>query len=248
MKLYGLIGYPLEHSASPDFFRRKFEEEAIHDADYRLFPLPEICELPRLVADHPDMAGFNVTSPFKQAILPYLTRTDNAAATIGAVNTVKVVRENGRTALNGYNTDYIGFTESLMETMPNTPRRALVLGTGGGAKAVRYALSTLHTTVATVSRTREKGTFIYPELTKEIIQAHPLIVNATPLGMHPDTVGCPDFPFEWLTVRHFLYDLIYNPEETEFLRRGRLHGATTCNGLAMLHYQAEAAWNVWQFQ
>lgn len=245
MELYGLIGYPLEHSASPDFFRRKFEEEEIHDTDYRLFPLKEITELPRLVAEHPDLAGFNVTSPYKQSVLPYLTCTDNAAATIGAVNTVKVVRDSGCTELCGFNTDYIGFAESLLEVLPRTPKRALVLGTGGGARAVTYALTGLHTVVTTVSRTPGRGALTYRDLTAEVVKENLLVVNATPLGMHPAPDGCPDFPFEWLTPKHFLFDLIYNPGETEFLRRGRLRGAGTCNGLSMLRYQAEAAWAVW---
>ena len=248
MELYGLIGYPLEHSASPDFFRRKFDEEGIHNADYRLFPIKEINELPRLVAEHPDLAGFNVTSPHKQAILPYLTRTDNAAATIGAVNTVKVVRGNGCTELHGYNTDYIGFAESLLEALPRTPKRALVLGSGGGARAVTYALTGLHTVVTTVSRTLGRGAFTYRDLTAEVVKENLLVVNATPLGMHPAPDGCPDFPFEWLTPKHFLFDLIYNPGETEFLRRGRLRGAGTCNGLSMLHHQADATWAVWRNQ
>ena len=241
MELYGLIGYPLEHSASPELFK----EKGIINADYRLFPLKEITELPRLVEEYPDLAGFNITSPYKQAIFPYLTRTDNAAATIGAVNTVKVVRENGRTELHGYNTDYIGFAESLMEVLPRTPRHALILGTGGAARAVTYALTGLHATVATVSRTPGKGTLTYNQLSEEVIRNHPLIVNATPLGMHPDTAGCPAFPFEGLTSQHFLYDLIYNPKETEFLRQGRLRGADTCNGMAMLRYQAEASYKIW---
>lgn len=248
MKLYGLIGYPLEHSSSPDFFHRKFEKEGIHDADYCLFPIKEITELPRLVAEHPDLSGFNVTSPYKQAILPYLTRTDNAADTIGAVNTVRVVRENGQTELHGYNTDYIGFAESLMERLPRTPKRALVLGTGGGARAVAYALTGLHTEVTFVSRTQGRNALTYRDLTAEIVEDNQLIVNATPLGMHPAPDGCPDFPYEWLTNRHFLYDLIYNPVETEFLRRGRVRGADTCNGLSMLYLQAEAAWSLWRSQ
>ena len=245
MKLYGLIGYPLEHSASPDFFRRKFEKEGITDAGYRLFPLKKINELPRLVAEYPDLVGFNVTSPYKQAVLSYLTCTDNAAATIGAVNTVKVVHGNGCTKLHGYNTDYIGFTESLLEVLPRPPKRALVLGTGGGARAVTYALTGLHITVKTVSRTMGRGALTYRDLTAEVVKENLLIVNATPLGMHPAPDNCPDFPFEWLTGQHFLFDLIYNPVETEFLRRGRLRGASTCNGLAMLHYQADASWAVW---
>ena len=248
MELYGLIGYPLEHSASPDFFRRKFEEEGIYDADYRLFPLKEINELPRLVAEHPDLAGFNVTSPHKQSVLPYLPHSDNAAATIGAVNTVKVVRGSGCPELHGYNTDYIGFAESLLEVLPRTPKRALVLGSGGGARAVTYALTGLHTAVTTVSRTPGRGALTYRDLTAEVVKENLLIVNATPLGMHPAPDGFPDFPFEWLTGRHFLFDLIYNPGETEFLRRGRLRGAGTCNGLSMLHHQADAAWAVWRNQ
>lgn len=245
MKLFGLIGYPLEHSASPDFFQKKIEKEGIQDAGYRLFPLKDITELPRLVADIPDLAGFNVTSPFKQAILPYLTRTDLAAATIGAVNTVNVVRDNGKTALHGYNTDYIGFAESLLEVMPRTPRRALILGTGGASHAVAYALTMLHVTVKTVSRSHGKGSLTYNELTPELVRKHPLIVNATPLGMVPNTGLCPDFPYGLITGQHFLFDLIYNPEETEFLKRGRLQGARTCNGMSMLRNQAEASYKIW---
>lgn len=245
MKLYGLIGYPLEHSASPDFFKKKFEKENIHDTDYQLFPLKEIAELPRLVAENPDLTGFNVTSPYKQAILPLLARTDIAASTIGAVNTVKVSHENGETLLHGDNTDYIGFAESLMEALSRTPRRALILGTGGAARAVRYALTGMHCDVTMVSRTIGKGDLTYGDLTAEIVSRHLLVVNATPLGMYPNTDRCPDFPYELLTSKHFLFDLIYNPKETEFLRRGRLRGAETCNGLSMLQHQAEASWNIW---
>lgn len=245
MKLFGLIGYPLEHSSSPILFKNKCERENIPDAEYRLFPLKEITELPRLVADFPNLTGFNVTSPYKQAILPYLTRNDIAASTIGAVNTVNVVQEHGRTSLHGYNTDYIGFAESLMEVLPRMPRRALILGTGGAARAVRYALTGMHCSVTTVSRTNGKGDLTYSELTAEIVSSHLLVVNATPLGMFPDTERCPDFPYGLLTHNHFLFDLIYNPEETEFLRQGRLHGTGTCNGLAMLHHQAEATYKIW---
>lgn len=245
MKLYGLIGYPLEHSASPVLFKKKFEQEDIHNTDYQLFPLKEITELPRLVAENPDLAGFNVTSPYKQSVMSYLTRTDIAATTIGAVNTVKVSHENGKIALYGYNTDYIGFAESLMEVLPRTPRRALVLGTGGAARAVRYALTGMHCDVVMVSRITGKGDMTYRGLTAEIISNHPLVVNATPLGMSPNTDDCPDFPYELITNKNFLFDLIYNPEETEFLRQGRLRGAGTCNGLSMLHHQAEANWNIW---
>ena len=245
MKLFGLIGYPLEHSASPDLFKKMTVRENLKDAEYRLFPLKEITDLPRLVADNPDLAGFNVTSPYKQAILPYLTRTDIAADTIGAVNTVKVMRENGEAELHGYNTDYIGFAESLLEVLPHTPRRALILGTGGASRAARYALTGMRCSVTTVSRTPAKGDRTYSELTAELVRNHLLVINATPLGMSPNLDRCPDFPFELLTGKHFLFDLIYNPEETEFLRQGRLHGARTCNGLAMLRHQAEASYKIW---
>lgn len=245
MKLFGLIGYPLEHSASPDLFRKMTERENLRDAEYRLFPIKEITELPRLVAENPDLSGFNVTSPYKQAILPYLTSTDDAAVTIDAVNTVKVVRKNGRTELHGYNTDYIGVAESMLDTLPYLPQRALVLGTGGASEAVSYALSLLLISAETVSRTSGKGTFTYKELTKNVIHENLLVVNATPLGMYPAIAGCPDFPFELLTPNHILFDLIYNPEETEFLRQGRLHGAKTYNGLDILRHQAEASYKIW---
>lgn len=246
MEKYGLIGYPLSHSASPDFFKRKFNRENIRDCEYLLFPIKDINELPRMVANDGDLAGFNVTSPYKQTILPYLTRIDNAASVIGAVNTVKIVRKNDTVALYGFNTDYIGFAESLLEVLPHTPRKALVLGTGGSAKAVRYALTMLQMTVNTVSRTKGKGDLTYDELTADIVRKHLLVVNATPLGMFPNNCGCPEFPFNLLTGKHFLFDLIYNPIETEFLRQGRLQGANTSNGLQMLYYQAEASWNIWK--
>lgn len=245
MKTYGLVGYPLAHSASPRLFQQKFETENITGVEYRLFPLEKITEIPRFVNENADLAGFNVTSPYKEEILPYLTRIDEAAASIGAVNTVKVIRDNGTPHLLGFNTDYIGFAESLMELTARMPKRALVLGTGGAAKAAIYALSMLRIPSMLVSRNKEKAPLTYSQLTRDLILKHLLIVNATPVGMFPDNEEFPDIPYEFITPKHILFDMIYNPEMTAFLEKGRQRGAEICNGAMMLQHQAEASWNVW---
>ena len=239
MKRYGLIGHPLGHSFSKDYFTEKFRREGL-DCEYENYDLPSL-RIPKL-------CGFNVTIPYKESILPYLDELDPVAAEVGAVNTVKVL-DDGR--MIGYNTDVIGLNAIIPRALPwadgKMPLRgALVLGTGGASKAVQYVLRKNNIPYKTVSRFKEKGDLTYQDLTPEIIQSHLLIINATPVGMAPNINEALDIPYEAITPNHTLFDLIYNPEETIFLKHGREHGATTINGLAMLHAQAEASWEIWK--
>lgn len=246
MKLYGLIGFPLGHSFSAQFFTEKFSREGI-DALYRNFELPEIGDLMELLAEYPDLQGINVTIPYKEQILPYLTAISPAAKAIGAVNTVCIRHDSDGnvTALEGHNTDAPAFARTLAPLLPAASLSALVLGTGGASKAVCAALDALGIGHTSVSRTPAEGRLTYADLTSEIIAANLLIVNTTPLGMSPHTDACPDIPYEALTSAHICYDLIYNPAETLFLRKAAAHGATVSNGLAMLHLQALLAYSLW---
>lgn len=250
MNRYGLIGHPLGHSFSKAYFTEKFQSEGL-DCEYQNFNLEEISLIQQLVADHPDLKGFNVTIPYKEAIIPYLNEIDETAEEIGAVNTVKVM-ENGK--LKGFNTDILGIEATLFGTeATNTSLRArnddglnaLILGTGGASKAVQYVLKKRHLPYHLVSRDPNKGHFTYETLSPEIFKEHQLIINATPVGMAPNIDETPAIPYEALTSQHILFDLIYNPEETQFLRNGKAKGAQTINGLTMLHAQAEASWKIW---
>ncbi len=261
MQHFGIIGNPLKQSFSAKYFTEKFMREHI-DADYRLFPLESIDLFPRLCAEH-QFTGLNVTLPFKETVIPYLDDLDDTARKIGAVNVIKfehgnrlkgeeVNRLTGRPRLIGYNTDTIGFSESLSSLLcqcsglsAQRSVSALVLGTGGAAKAVIYALRQMGINVHVVSRS-EGYDYTYHTLTADIIREHLLVVNCTPLGMFPDTDACADIPYEGITPQHLCYDVIYNPAETLFLSRCKAHGATVCNGLGMLYGQAQAAWRIWQ--
>ena len=260
--LYGLVGFPLGHSFSRAFFAEKFAAEGI-DAEYRNFELPDISALPQLIAGHPNLRGLNVTIPHKQAVIPLLDDMSDEARIIGAVNVVRIDRYvPGHTQtsdcpssaarlsdcrLTGFNSDVIGFRDSLRPLLQPHHAKALVLGTGGASKAVCRALDTLGITWRYVSRSRTtlSSTLTYAELTPAVIADNTLIINCTPLGMSPKTDACPDIPYDAITPRHLLYDLVYNPEETLFLRRGRERGATIKNGLEMLHLQAIASWHFW---
>ncbi|MDE6534939.1 MAG: shikimate dehydrogenase [Muribaculaceae bacterium] len=246
MDLYGLIGYPLGHSFSAQFFNEKFSREGI-DASYRSFELEDIGELMELLAELPELKGLNVTIPYKEQILPYLTWISPEASLIGAVNTVKIIHdeEGNVTALEGYNTDAPAFARTLAPLLPPKAISALVLGTGGASKAVCAALSALGVEYKLVSRTPDAGQLGYDHLTPEIMAANKLIVNTTPLGMSPKTEACPPIPYDELTGEHLCYDLIYNPETTLFMSRAAEQGATVKNGLDMLHLQALLAWNIW---
>lgn len=245
--LYGLIGYPLGHSFSQDFFNRKFESENI-SARYINFEISEIGQLSKVLSENYNLVGFNVTIPFKEQVIGYLDALDPIAAEIGAVNVVKVSRLGaGKVYLKGYNSDVIGFRDSLAQSIDVSKQsRALVLGTGGASKAVVAALRQLGVASTLVSRSERPGVITYKDLTPELISDNKIIVNTTPLGMYPHVDECPDIPYEALTEQHLCYDLLYNPDVTLFMQRAAAHGAQVKNGLEMLLLQAFAAWNIWQ--
>lgn len=239
MKHFGMIGLPLEHSYSAQIFSAKFAAEHI-DAEFSLYPIASIEELPALL-ERVDFSGMNVTMPYKQAIIPYLDDLDETAREVGAVNVVRF--SEGKRI--GYNSDAIGFINDIRPMLRETDRRALVLGTGGASRAVAYGLRKLGLDVTFVSRSAEKG-LRYEEITADILAEHSVIVNATPLGMVPDTDGIPPLPYHLISPDHLLYDLIYNPDETLFLQEGKRIGCRTKNGIGMLRGQAKEAWRIWQ--
>lgn len=244
-KEFGIIGYPLHQSASPAFFNKKFADENI-DAQYLPFEIENIEKLPLILAEHPTLCGFNVTIPYKLQVMDYLADMSDEAKGIMAVNVVKVTRDaDGTPRLHGYNSDVIGFTRSL-EPLKERHRKALILGTGGVSKAVAYSLHTLGIEYIFVSRRSGNGAISYDEITPEIMQSHTLLVNCTPLGMVGHGVDkCPDIPYSLLTPRHLLYDVVYNPEETLFLKKGAAQGAETKSGYEMWYLQALASWEIW---
>ena len=247
MKLFGLIGYPLKHSFSEKYFNDKFRKERITDCSYKLFPLAEINQLPDIIKENPSICGLNVTIPYKESVIPYLDESDEQAKTVGAVNCIKIIKQNEKNKLIGFNTDIIGFEDSLKPVLKTWHRQAIILGTGGGAKAVAYVLRKLGISFKYVSRNPgNSDTIGYPEINKQIIQDHLLIINTTPLGMFPNTGAFPQIPYGQLGRRHLLFDLIYNPELTLFLQKGKKQGATIKNGLEMLHIQAEKSWEIWK--
>ena len=248
MRLFGLIGYPLSHSFSGKFFAEKFLREGIKDALYELYPIQKIEELPLLIQQKKELIGLNVTIPFKQQVLYLLDQTEEVGREIGAINTIKILRNRDNPVLIGYNTDVFGFEASLLPLLSGDylNSKALILGTGGASLAVERVLRKLGFEMAFVSRTPRKPSHIsYQSITKEIIASSRLIVNTSPKGMTPHADECPDIPYQYLNRNHILYDLIYNPEETLFLRKGREQGAVTKNGLQMLHLQAERSWEIW---
>lgn len=243
MRQLGLIGKTLSHSFSKSYFEEKFQREHISDFSYELFELADIQEITDFIQQHPDLIGFNVTIPYKQAIIPYLNELSEEVAAVGAVNTVVVEHIADQTVTKGFNTDILGFRKSLYGT--NLPDKALVLGTGGAAAAVTYVLESLGCRCTAVTRDPHRG-LPYSALTPEIIAHHKLIVNCTPLGTYPNINEKPDIPYEGISGEHFLYDLVYNPAITSFLEEGARRGAKVQNGLQMLQMQAEAAWDIWR--
>ena len=241
MKMYGLIGYPRSHSFSKGFFKEKFEKENITGCQYENYPIPGITEFTTLLEEHPQLQGLNVTIPYKEVVIPFLDELSDAAARIGAVNCIHF---NGGKK-TGYNTDVIGFTKSLQPLLQPHHTRALVLGTGGAAKAIMYALEQLGIAYTVVSRRPENGAIAYEALDQATMEAHTVIVNTTPLGMYPRVDTFPEIPYQYLSSRHLLYDLVYNPAETAFLQKGAAQGATIKNGHEMLILQAEASWEIW---
>lgn len=243
-ELYGLIGLRLGHSFSQDFFNRKFEAENI-DARYVNFEIDNIEVFKTVVSDHPNLKGLNVTIPYKQQVMHLLDEIDPKAAEIGAVNVIKFIRDGRKLTLKGYNSDFVGFRDSIEPLLGESHRRALILGTGGASRAVDFALKELGISTTFVSRSSRPGILGYDELTPEVMSSNTIIVNTTPLGMYPDTERCPDIPYELLTPEHICYDLIYNPDITMFMRQSSRYGAVVKNGLEMLLLQAFESWQIW---
>ena len=246
MDKYGLIGYPLKHSFSIVYFNEKFKAENI-DAEYVNFEIPRIEEFMEVVEENPNLCGLNVTIPYTEQVIPYLDELDKDTAKIGAVNVIKIIRQpKGKTKLVGYNSDIIGFTRSIEPLLTPVHTHALILGTGGASKAIHRGLENLGVKATFVSRTKKNDEVLtYRELTPEVMRQYKVIVNCTPVGMYPKVDECPDIPYDLLTPEHLLYDLLYNPDETLFMKKGRAQSATVKNGLEMLLLQAFAAWEIW---
>jgi shikimate dehydrogenase len=245
MDKYGLIGYPLGHSFSISYFNQKFTDEGIN-AKYENFEIPNIDQLEEVLATNPDLKGLNVTIPYKEKVMNFLDSITPEAQAIGAVNVIKVTHDGNDIKLKGFNSDVIGFTQSIepmLDKKWNT--KALILGTGGASKAVCYGLKSLGLETVYVSRYQRPGTIQYETITPEVIKEYNVIINCTPVGMYPHTEECPTIPYEAMDSHTILYDLIYNPDETLFMKRGREHGAQVKNGLEMLLLQAFASWEFW---
>ena len=244
MDKYGLIGYPLGHSFSVGYFNEKFSNEHIN-AKYINFEIPSIEDFAEVIESNPELRGLNVTIPYKEQVIPYLDSLSPEANAIGAVNVIRITRKGDKTHLKGFNSDVIGFTRSIEPLLERHHKKALILGTGGASKAVDYGLRSLGIETKFVSRTKRPGFFTYEEITPEIIKDYNIIVNCTPLGMYPNTDVCPTLPYEAMDSHNLLYDLLYNPDETLFMQKGKEHGAITKNGLEMLLLQAFARWEFW---
>jgi shikimate dehydrogenase len=241
MKLFGLLGKTLKHSFSKSYFTQKFAEENRTGYRYENFELESISQLPQLIEQHPELCGLNVTIPYKEEVIPFLHVQNEIVQKIKACNCIKIT--DGK--LHGFNTDVIGFKQSLEKGLKPQHQKALVLGTGGAAKAVHYALELLGIDFTIISRTKKEGILSYEELNKEIMQEHLLIINTSPVGMFPKVDEAPQIPYEFITPGHYLFDLVYNPEKTQFLQKGEERGALICNGYEMLVLQAEESWRIW---
>lgn len=241
--VYGLVGKNISYSFSQNYFTNKFSKLGYENRQYKNFDISSIEEFNSIVKGQTQLAGLNVTIPYKEAVIPFLNKLDPRAREIGAVNTIKILPDG---ELLGYNTDVYGFEKSIQTLLKNHHRKALILGTGGASKAVAYVLNKLNIEFLFVSRSPEHNTAIqYRELTRELMEEFQIVINCTPLGTYPKTEEFPPIPYEFITNRHLCYDLIYNPAETIFLKKARLKGATTKNGLEMLELQAEKAWEIW---
>lgn len=245
MDKYGLVGFPLKHSFSKNFFSEKFQAEKI-DAEYVNFEISSIDTFPQIISQHPNLRGLNVTIPYKEKVIAYLDELSKEAQAIGAVNVIQVSRQqNGSAYLKGFNSDVIGFTRSITPLLKPHHQKALILGTGGASKAVYYSLQQLGIATCYVSRRAQPGMLSYSELSSDILNEYHIVVNCTPVGMYPHTNECPELPYKAIGSQHLLYDLIYNPEETLFLQKGKSQKAITKNGLEMLILQAQASWDFW---
>jgi len=245
MRKYGLIGYPLGHSFSKKYFTEKFQSEHIPDCSYDNFPLENLNGFLELIKSDSELNGLNVTIPYKSEIIRFLNVVDPEAGDIGAVNVIKIKRGNGQFTLFGYNSDVTGIRDTLLPFIGDNVTNALVLGTGGSSRAVCYVLDKFGLKVNLVSREKKHGALSYADIDSVILDASQLIINTTPLGMFPDVTGKPDINYEGLNKNHILFDLVYNPEITSFLRMGAEHGCKVISGIKMLHSQAEKAWEIW---
>jgi shikimate dehydrogenase len=241
MNRFGLIGYPLGHSFSQQYFNNKFKTESLNDCVFDLFPIENIDSFTELLHAHKDLKGLAVTIPYKQTIINFLTSIDEAASEIGAVNCIKISSQK----IIGFNTDVIGFENSIKPILKPNHKKALILGTGGGSKAVQFVFKKLGIEFLLVSRSKNQQLIQYQDINELICADYNIIVNATPVGMTPNNDKCPEIPYQFLSEKHLLFDLIYNPAETLFLQKGREAGAQTKNGHEMLITQAEANWKIW---
>ncbi len=244
MDKYGLIGYPLIHSFSKNYFNEKFVNEGI-DAEYINFEIPTIDSLPEILASNPELKGLNVTIPYKEKVISFLDSVSPEARAIGAVNVIKIEHKGSDIILKGYNSDVIGFTQSIEPLLERFHKKALILGTGGASKAINFGLRALGLETVYVSRYERPNTIQYDNITPDTVKEYNVIVNCTPCGMYPHFNECPNLPYEALDSKNILYDLIYNPDTTMFMRKGIEHGATVKNGLEMLLLQAFAGWKFW---
>jgi shikimate dehydrogenase len=246
MREYGLIGYPLGHSYSQKYFTEKFKKLNITDAKYGTYPISEISKLKNIISSHKNLLGLNVTTPYKELVIPYLDELDATALRLGNVNTIKILRKDNLYYLKGYNTDIYGLEETFKEIDFPKNSKALIFGTGGSAKTSSYVLQNLNISATNVSRLPSKaGQITYKDLTKTVLSDYNIIINATPVGMHPNINDCPNFNYDFITENHICIDLVYNPAKTLFLSKCEEKGANIINGLKMLYTQADKAWEIW---
>jgi len=239
---YGLIGKDIDYSFSKKYFTEKFALGNLEDCTYQNFDIQTIEEFPSVISNNPDLKGLNVTIPYKESIIPYLNKLSQNAAQIGAVNVIRFTRKG---KLKGYNSDYYGFMKSLEPLLQPHHKKALILGTGGAAKAVSFALDKLGILYTFVSREEKHGMIDYDRINATTFDNHQIIINCTPIGTSPNTKEFPPIPYNFFTQKHIAFDLIYNPEETQFLKKAKKNGAVTKNGYEMLVLQAEKAWKIW---
>jgi shikimate dehydrogenase len=244
MRKFGLIGYPLGHSFSKGYFTEKFNKNHLTECSFENYPLTSIDQFPELISDT-SLVGLNVTIPYKSSVMQYLNKIDPEAETIGAVNVIKIKRVGKESVLSGYNSDITGIRDTLMPILDPGIKNALVLGTGGSSKAVCHVLNGINVHFTLISRVKKNFCLTYSEITPELLSNSHLIINTTPLGMFPDLTGKPDIMYELLGEKHILFDLVYNPEITSFLKMGQERGCTILSGIRMLHSQAEKSWEIW---
>jgi shikimate dehydrogenase len=240
-KTYGLVGKSISYSFSEKYFTEKFKKNKIQNCTYKNFDLNNIKDLVSILKEN-DLKGLNITIPYKEQVLSYLDEIEDNAKLIGAINTIKINKDK---TLTGYNTDFIGFINTLRPYINSNCKKALILGTGGASKAIEYGLKKLNIESKKISRNKKKGDLTYLEIDSDLIKEYQIIINTTPLGTYPDIENYPDIPYKYLTKKHICYDLIYNPDETTFLRKSKKKGAITINGLRMLEIQAEESWKIW---